>query len=426
MPSRPGVEVVYQAAQSEGDQLGQLSIAENLISQGFNALLLSPQTDSNLQPALESAEAQGIPVINVNDAVIPSVRHYVGNVQRDNGVRVAKWFLENRPEGGKVAVIEGQAGVFAAGQRTKGFTETITEGGKFTVVASVPGNWDRQLAYDAAATILQQNPDLVGFYANNDGMALGVVEAVKAAGAQDKVVVFGTDGISDAYTSIQAGELTGTVDSFPVLTGEVAMEAALRLLGKQDAAAGRLDPAGADHQGQCRDLRGEGRRAAQGPAGAARRLTREPARPPIGAGRPRSNRLREESDHPMNTISRSPEARGYRQELRARARARRRRHGGASAAPCMGCSARTAPANRRCCASCPAFSVPRRGTSRSMAQRVVGHGPVAARRAGIAMIHQELQHVPELTVAQNMFLGHPLKTAGGLLVARRKQERRGR
>ena len=229
-----GVEVVYQAAQSEGDQLGQLSIAENLISQGFGALLLSPQTDSNLQPALESAEAQGIPVINVNDAVIPSVRHYVGNVQRDNGVRVAKWFLQNRPEGGKVAVIEGQAGVFAAGQRTKGFTQTITEGGKFTVVASVPGNWDRQVAYDAAATVLQQNPDLVGFYANNDGMALGVVEAVKAAGAQDKVVVFGTDGISDAYTSIRAGELTGTVDSFPVLTGEVAMEAALRLLGKQE------------------------------------------------------------------------------------------------------------------------------------------------------------------------------------------------
>ena len=55
-------------------------------------------------------------------------------------------------------------------------------------------------------------------------------------------------------------------------------------------------------------------------------------------------------------------------------------------------------------------------------QRVPGHGPVAARRAGIAMIHQELQHVPELTVAQNMFLGHPLKTAGGLLVARRRQE----
>ncbi|MGM4914831.1 sugar ABC transporter ATP-binding protein [Rhizobium sp. 768_B6_N1_8] len=50
--------------------------------------------------------------------------------------------------------------------------------------------------------------------------------------------------------------------------------------------------------------------------------------------------------------------------------------------------------------------------------------PDNARAAGIAMIHQELQQVPNLTVAQNMFLGHPLKMAGGLLVNQREQERR--
>lgn len=50
-------------------------------------------------------------------------------------------------------------------------------------------------------------------------------------------------------------------------------------------------------------------------------------------------------------------------------------------------------------------------------------GPENARKAGIAMIHQELQQVPNLTVAQNMFLGHPLKIAG-VLVNRREQERR--
>ncbi len=50
--------------------------------------------------------------------------------------------------------------------------------------------------------------------------------------------------------------------------------------------------------------------------------------------------------------------------------------------------------------------------------------PDNARTAGIAMIHQELQQVPNLTVAQNMFLGHPLKMAGGILVNQREQERR--
>jgi ribose transport system substrate-binding protein len=228
-----GFKMVYQAAANEDDQLGQLSIAETLIAQGFSALLVSPQTDANLQPANETAKSKGVVVVNVNDAVMPNAEHYVGNVQKDNGVRVAKWFIEHHPEGGKVAVIEGQPGVYAAGQRTAGFKETIEASGKFQLVASIPANWSREKAYNAASTILQQHPDLIGFYANNDGMALGVVEAVRAVKKSQQVAVFGTDGISDAYNSIKRGELTGTVDSFPILTGEVAMEVTLRLIGGQ-------------------------------------------------------------------------------------------------------------------------------------------------------------------------------------------------
>lgn len=229
-----GVTVDLQAGQNENDQLAQLAIAENMLSSGYKILLVSPQTDSNLQPAVEAAEKAGVPVINVNDAVIPSAKNYIGNVQKDNGVRAAKWFIENRKDGGKLAVIEGMAGVYAAVQRTAGFKETIAAEGKgFEVVASVPGDWDRQKSYDAATNIMQQNPDIIGFYCNNDGMALGVVEAVKAAGKADKIAVIGTDGISDAYASIKAGELTATVDSFPILTGEVALEVALRLQAGQ-------------------------------------------------------------------------------------------------------------------------------------------------------------------------------------------------
>jgi ribose transport system substrate-binding protein len=229
-----GVQVDLQAAQNEGDQMGQLAIAENMLTTGYSVLLVSPQSDANLQPAVDAAVKAGVPVVNVNDAVIPMAEHYVGNVQRDNGARAARWFIKNRPAGGAVAVIEGQAGVYAAGQRTEGFKTTIgKESTKFKVVASVPGNWDRQLSYDTATNLLQQHPDLVGFYCNNDTMALGVVEAVKAASKLKQVAVIGTDGIGDAYKSILAGELTGTVDSFPILTGEVALDVALRLIAGQ-------------------------------------------------------------------------------------------------------------------------------------------------------------------------------------------------
>lgn len=230
-----GVAVTVGAAGNESGQLDQLNIAETMIDDQYDAILASPQSDSNLQPAFEKATRLGIPFINVNDAVWPSAINYIGCVQKDNGVRAAKWFIDRYPEGGKFAVIEGQAGVYAARQRTDGFKETMAAlgGAKFQIVASVPGNWDRQLSYDHANTILLQHPDLAGFYCNNDTMALGVIEAVKDRGALGKTLVIGTDGISAAYDSILKGELTGTVDSFPVLTGIVAMDTALRLLNGQ-------------------------------------------------------------------------------------------------------------------------------------------------------------------------------------------------
>lgn len=227
-----GIEIDVQAAQTEADQLGQLAIMETMIEKGYDALLVSPQTDTNLIAAVEKAREAGILVLNVNDAVLPDAVHWTGPKQYENGVRAAQYLIANIPDGGKVAVIEGQAGVYAAVQRTKGFKDTL-EGTNFEVVASVPGDWDLQKSLDAATTIIQQHPDIKAFYNNNDTMALGVIEAVKNAGKLGEIMVIGTDGIGAAYDSIKAGEMTGTVDSFPYLTGQTAVEVALRLLEGQ-------------------------------------------------------------------------------------------------------------------------------------------------------------------------------------------------
>ena len=230
--AKQGVTFEVQAAQSESDQAGQLANMETMIEKGYDAILISPQTDTNLIPAVEKARAAGILVVNVDDAVLEDAEHFIGPNQYQNGVSAAKYFMAKFPNGGSVAVIEGQAGVYAAKQRTKGFTETLN-GTNIKIVSSVPGDWDRQKSLDAATTILQQYPDLLGFYANNDTMALGIVEAVKNANKIGSMLVIGTDGIGDAYDSIKAGEMTGTVDSFPELTGQVAVDVAIRLLEGQ-------------------------------------------------------------------------------------------------------------------------------------------------------------------------------------------------
>jgi ribose transport system substrate-binding protein len=230
----PNLKVDVQAAQTESDQLGQLNIAENMVTKGYNALCISPISNVNLQPAIDEANAKKLIWINVEDAVIPSAAYFVGSDYRENGMKAARWFIKKRPSGGQVAVIEGQPGSYAAINRTKGFKDAIdAEGKAFKVVASLPGNWDRQQSYDAATNILQRYPDLIGFYCNNDTMALGVVEAVKGAGKLKQIAVIGTDGVPDALLSVKNGELAGTVDAFPALTGEIAKEVAVRLLAGQ-------------------------------------------------------------------------------------------------------------------------------------------------------------------------------------------------
>jgi len=228
-----GVIVDVQAAQNENDQAGQLSIAETMISKKYAALLVSPQTDSNLFPAINEAKQNKVPVVNVDDALAANADVFVGNIQKDNGVNAAKYIADKIGGKGQVACIEGQAGVYGAEERTAGFKETIAKSPNVKLVSSVPADWDRQKALDAATNIMNQYPDLKAFYCNNDGMALGVVEAVKNAGKLGKIIIIGTDGTNAAYESIKKGELTGTVDSFAEKTGEIGLEVAIRLLGGQ-------------------------------------------------------------------------------------------------------------------------------------------------------------------------------------------------
>ena len=73
----------------------------------------------------------------------------------------------------------------------------------------------------------------IGIYANNDDMALGVVEAVKNAGKLQQVTIVGTDGIDAAKKSIAKGELAATVADDLYGEGKISVDLAVRLLNCQ-------------------------------------------------------------------------------------------------------------------------------------------------------------------------------------------------
>jgi ribose transport system substrate-binding protein len=211
----------------------QLNLAQTVLSQKPDALLLSPQSDSNLAPVIEAARAANIPTVIIDDARTEGASTYIGTDQVSIGAKAAIFLHETYPDGGKVAQIEGAAGSPNARLRIQGFKEELAKYPNLELVASQPGNWDRLTALNATTNILRQTPDLAGIYANNDGMALGVVEAVVSGSSLDKVAVVGTDGIREAKKSVGAGEMRATVAEFPFEEGQLGVRMALRLLGCQ-------------------------------------------------------------------------------------------------------------------------------------------------------------------------------------------------
>jgi D-allose transport system substrate-binding protein len=218
-----GVTIDVLSVPTEQDTEQQLNQLQTALAQGYDAIMVSPITPANLIPALVAANQAGIPIINVDERVDPAAAEAAGakltsviaSDNRDAGARAAQYMIDNIPDGGKVAIIEGKAGNQSGLDRKEGFQEAIEAAGNFEIVASQPADWDQQRALDAATNILQANPDLVGLYAANDTMALGVVEAARAAGKLDQVVIIGTDAIPAALAAVQAGDMEGTVAQFP-------------------------------------------------------------------------------------------------------------------------------------------------------------------------------------------------------------------
>jgi ABC-type sugar transport system substrate-binding protein len=233
-----GVTIDVLSVPTEQDTEQQLNQLQTALAQGYDAIMVSPITPANLIPALVAANQAGIPIINVDERVDPAAAEAAGakltsviaSDNRDAGARAAQYMIDNIPDGGKVAIIEGKAGNQSGLDRKEGFQEAIEAAGNFEIVASQPADWDQQRALDAATNILQANPDLVGFYAANDTMALGVVEAARAAGKLDQAVIIGTDAIPAALAAVQAGDMEGTVAQFPAEEARIATSLAILAL----------------------------------------------------------------------------------------------------------------------------------------------------------------------------------------------------
>jgi inositol transport system substrate-binding protein len=225
-----GAEITITDAKD--DTQAQLTQVENFISQGVSAIIVVPVDTSAAQPMADAAKAANIPLVFVNRnpsiAGVPYVGSdslYAGTVEMEELAKLA---------GGKgdVVILQGQVTNEAAVLRTQGCNDVVGKNPGMKVVATQAGDWDRAKGQAIAENWIQSGTLKEGMVicANNDEMALGAINALKAANLLDKVFVGGVDATSEALAAMQAGDLEVTVFQDAKGQGNGGVQAAVDLV----------------------------------------------------------------------------------------------------------------------------------------------------------------------------------------------------
>ncbi|MBP3656960.1 MAG: substrate-binding domain-containing protein, partial [Clostridia bacterium] len=118
----------------------------------------------------------------------------------------------------------GTTGAAAATDRTAGINEVFANHPNFKVIASQTGNFTRAEGQAVMESFLKAHEDIDVLLAENDDMALGAIDAIKAAGKVPgkDIIIVGCDSVKAAFDAIVAGEMNCTVECNPLYADAVA------------------------------------------------------------------------------------------------------------------------------------------------------------------------------------------------------------
>lgn len=216
-----GIKLVYTDAQ--GSTAKQVSDVESMVAQKVDYIVLAPREFDGLAPALEAAKKANIPVILVDRKAKgePGVDYvtFIGSNFVEEGQRAAEWLAKTMNNKGNVVELTGTSGSSVAMDRQKGFVDTLkAKAPDMKIIASQNGEFARANGQKVMENMLQAHGDKINaVYAHNDEMAIGAINAIKAAGKVPgkDIIVVSIDGTKDALNAIIAGEMGATVECSP-------------------------------------------------------------------------------------------------------------------------------------------------------------------------------------------------------------------
>lgn len=210
-PAVKSGEVELTVFDGRYDALVQQDQFKTMITQKYNAIIFAPIDVDAGASAVQSAVDAGIPVIGSNTRVnSDQLTSYVGSDDTVSGYLEAKSVLDKIGCKGNVVIIEGPVGQSAQIQRLQGNKKALAECPNVKVLEDQTANWSRAEAQTLMENWLTSHPNQInGIIGQNDEMALGAIEAIKAAGLDVKsFAIAGIDGVTDALRAAKAGEMT--------------------------------------------------------------------------------------------------------------------------------------------------------------------------------------------------------------------------
>ena len=235
-----GVNVQIEDAQN--DVAKQLDQINNFAASGVDAIIVNPVDTSATQAMTNAAAAAGVPLVYVNREPInvdtlPDNQAFVASNEIESGTLAAfegckMLRAKGKTTSARIYILVGELSNQAAVQRTKDFHDVIgMDMCKFiTIIDEQTANWSRDQARDLMTNWLSAGEPFDAVFANNDEMAIGAIQAMKASGvSMEEVIVTGVAATQDALVAMSGGDLAVTVFQDAAGQGSGSLNAALDL-----------------------------------------------------------------------------------------------------------------------------------------------------------------------------------------------------
>jgi len=224
-----GAQTVHFVPAKGDDPQEQSALVDQALARRPDAIVFVPVHTTRVNAAIERIQAAGIPLFGfVNPIPVGRCVTYVGADDYGLGLAIARHLFAHLRGRGSVLMVSGPVDSVTSIDRMRAFHDAAAKHPGIAIAGTCIGDYVREVARDAVAGWLAVNAGPDACLAANDVMALGALDALRAA--RRKAAVAGVNAIPEAIKAIQAGEMLATADFNAMRMCQLATECAVRHL----------------------------------------------------------------------------------------------------------------------------------------------------------------------------------------------------